>query len=142
MTGLERIVEKIAEENKQATDAILEKTTEQANRMLADAREDANAKAARVVDEAKKEADRIVSVAKSQAESITRKRYLQVRNAVVATAPSPSCDDVGVVATLAANQFPAKSLINPASNISLALPAGTANGSICHESVFASASHW
>ena len=83
MTGLERIVEKIAEENKQATDAILKKTAEQANRMLADAREGANAKAARVVDEAKKEADRIVSVAKSQAESITRKRYLQVRNAVV-----------------------------------------------------------
>ena len=83
MTGLERIVEKITAENKQATDAMLEKTGEQANRMLAEAREDANAKAERVVDEAKKEADRIVGVAKSQAESITRKRYLQVRNAVV-----------------------------------------------------------
>ena len=83
MTGLERIVEKIALENKQATDAMLEKTGEQANRMLAEARESANAKADRIVDDAKKEADRIVSVAKSQAESITRKRYLQVRNAVV-----------------------------------------------------------
>ena len=83
MTGLERIVEKIALENKQATDAMLEKTGEQANRILAEARESANAKADRIVDDAKKEADRIVSVAKSQAESITRKRYLQVRNAVV-----------------------------------------------------------
>ena len=83
MTGLERIVEKIAAENKQATDAMLEKTGEQANRILAEARESANAKADRIVDDAKKEADRIVSVAKSQAESITRKRYLQVRNAVV-----------------------------------------------------------
>ena len=83
MTGLERIVEKIAEENKQATDAMLEKTGEQANRMLAEARQSANEKAERVVDEAKKEAERIVAVAKSQAESITRKRYLQVRGAVV-----------------------------------------------------------
>ncbi len=83
MTGLERIVEKIAAENKSATDAMIEQTSEQANRMLASAREQANAKAQRVVDDAKKEADRIVSVAKSQAESVTRKRYLEIRNAVV-----------------------------------------------------------
>ena len=83
MTGLERIVEKTAAENKSATDAMIEQTSEQANRMLASAREQANAKAQRVVDDAKKEADRIVSVAKSQAESVTRKRYLEIRNAVV-----------------------------------------------------------
>ena len=83
MTGLERIVEKIAAENKAATDAIIEEATEQANRLLSSAREDAAAKAQRVTDDAKQEADRIVDVAKSQAESITRKRYLQVRNAVV-----------------------------------------------------------
>ena len=83
MTGLERIVEKIAAENKTATDAVIERAGEQANRLIARAKEDANAKAQRVVDDAKKEADRLVSVAKSQAESITRKRYLQVRNAVV-----------------------------------------------------------
>ena len=83
MTGLERIVEKIAAENKAATDAMIAETTEQANRMIATAREDASNKAQKIVDNAKAEADRIVAVAKSQAESLSRKRYLQVRNAVV-----------------------------------------------------------
>jgi len=83
LTGLERIVEKIAAENKAATDAMIEQTTEQANHMLVRAREDASQKAQKIVDDAKAEADRIVSVAKSQAESISRKRYLEVRNAVV-----------------------------------------------------------
>ena len=95
MTGLERIVEKIAAENKQATDAMLEKTGEQANRILAEARESANAKADRIVDDAKKEADRIVSVAKSQAESVTRKRYLEIRNAVVNDVLSAAYEQIG-----------------------------------------------
>ena len=95
MTGLERIVEKIAAENKSATDAMIAQTSEQANHMLARAREDANAKAQRVVDEAKKEADRIVSVAKSQAESVTRKRYLEIRNAVVNDVLSAAYEQIG-----------------------------------------------
>lgn len=95
MTGLERIVEKIAAENKSATDAMIEQTSEQANRMLASAREEANAKAQRVVDDARKEADRIVSVAKSQAESVSRKRYLEIRNAVVNDVLSEAYEKIG-----------------------------------------------
>ncbi len=95
MTGLERIVEKIAAENKSATDAMSEQTSEQANRMLASAREQANAKADRIVDDAKKEAERIVSVAKSQAESVTRKRYLEIRNAVVNDVLSAAYEQIG-----------------------------------------------
>jgi len=83
LTGLERIVEKISAENKQTSDEIVARATEQANLLLSRARQEANEKAQNVIDDAKKQADRIVGIAKSQAESITRTRYLQVRNAVV-----------------------------------------------------------
>ncbi|MGN1442356.1 MAG: V-type ATP synthase subunit E [Acutalibacteraceae bacterium] len=83
MTGLEKIIEKIAEDSAEECKNIISQAKEQADQMIADARNEARKKANKITDEAKAQADKKLAVSKSGAESITRNRYLSVKNAVV-----------------------------------------------------------
>ncbi len=94
MTGLDRIVSKIEDEGRQHADAILSEAKAEAERILAEARERAAKKAVALLEKTKDEAARKVSVAKSSAESITRKRYLEIRNAVMNDVISAAYEEI------------------------------------------------
>lgn len=83
MTGLEKIIEKISLDSAESCSSIIDSATKQAQEIIADAKNDARKQAAEIVEKAQKEADRRNMVAKSSAETITRTRYLEVRNAIV-----------------------------------------------------------
>lgn len=83
VTGLEKIIEKIAEDSAEECKTILSEAKAQADKIVADARNEARKKANDITDKAKAQADNKLAVSKSGAESITRNRYLFVKNAVV-----------------------------------------------------------
>ena len=83
MTGLDRIVAKIAEESKQKTDSIIAEARQTADEIIAEAKAESQKEADKIIAAAKAEADRKIAVARSAAEAVTRNRYLKVRNAVV-----------------------------------------------------------
>jgi len=83
MTGLEKIQEKILAQSKVNCDQIVANANEEAKAILINARE----KAAELSDEIIRNAEALSEkknvLAKSGAESITRNRYLEVRNAII-----------------------------------------------------------
>lgn len=83
MTGLEKITEKILLEAQQNCDKIIEDASLKVKEILAEARLEANAKSREIIEKAEAEANRKNAVAKSTAESITRNRYLEIRNAIL-----------------------------------------------------------
>lgn len=94
MTGLDKIIEKIAEDSAQECKKIVADATVQAEKIIADARNDARQEAGKITDAAKAQAEKKLAVAKSNAESITRNRYLAVRNAVVNDIISASYEEI------------------------------------------------
>lgn len=82
MTGLEKIVEKIGAESDRICAEIIEKANAEASRIIANARSESSASADAVIDKAKLEAQRTVAAAKASAETITRTKYLEVKNAI------------------------------------------------------------
>lgn len=83
LTGLERIIEKIAAESREKCNSIISDAKAKADSILAEARAESTREADAAVDLGKDEAKKIELSAKSKAESITKTRYLQVKNAVV-----------------------------------------------------------
>ena len=83
MTGLDRIIEKILLQSQENCNAILNEASLEVKKIISEAREKANKKSAEIVAKATAEAKKIEAVAKSSAESITRNRYLEIRNAIL-----------------------------------------------------------
>lgn len=83
MTGLDRIKEKILAQSQENCDKIIADATSQARSIIRKARDDANEKAIEIITAAEKTANRKNAVSKSTAESITRNRYLEIRNAIL-----------------------------------------------------------
>lgn len=83
MTGLDKIVGRIASDSAQECVDILNEAKAQAEKIVADAKNSARQKANGITNEARLLADKKIAVSKSSAETITRNRYLSVRNAVV-----------------------------------------------------------
>ncbi len=83
MTGLDKIKEKIEEQSRENCEKIFAETNLKIKKMIAEAREEGNRRAAEIVDAAQREADKKNAVSKSTAESITRNRYLEIRNAIL-----------------------------------------------------------
>ena len=83
MIGIERIVEKILEQSQKNCDAILLQAASDVKDIITQARVQANEQSKKIIDDAKCEADRIQTVSKSTSESITRNRYLEIRNAIL-----------------------------------------------------------
>ena len=83
MTGLDKITQKIAQESREKIDAVLAEANRAAAQILADGRTEADAQANRIIADANDEANRITAAARAKAESLTRTKYLEVKNAVV-----------------------------------------------------------
>ncbi len=83
MTGLDKIKEKIEEQSRENCDKIFAETNLKIKKMIAAAREEGNRLASEIVDAAQAQADKKNAVSKSTAESITRNRYLEIRNAIL-----------------------------------------------------------
>lgn len=83
MTGLDRIIEKIIAEAQKNCDAILSEASAEVKEIISDARAKAKAESEKILSDAHKTAVRKQAVSKSTAESITRNRYLEIRNAIL-----------------------------------------------------------
>ena len=83
MTGLDKIIEKILLQSQENCNAILNDASAQVKKIIAEAREKANKESSEIIARANAEAKKIEAVAKSSAESITRNRYLEIRNAIL-----------------------------------------------------------
>lgn len=83
MTGLDKIVEKILEQSQINCNAILNDAALQVKNIISEARGIANKKSGEIIAKAQAEAKKIEAVSKSTAESITRNRYLEIRNAIL-----------------------------------------------------------
>ncbi len=83
MTGLERIKEKIIIQSQENCDRIIEKANIEAKNIIRKARDNANAKAFEIISDAERHAARKNAISKSTAESITRNKYLEIRNAIL-----------------------------------------------------------
>ena len=83
MTGLEKITEKILLESQKNCEKILENGTAQVKEILANAKLVADEKSKAIIDSAEADAAKKNAIAKSSAESITRNRYLEIRNAIL-----------------------------------------------------------
>lgn len=83
MTGLEKIQEKILAQSKLNCDAIIEKANNEAKDILINARKKAKEASDEIIYNAEKLSEKKTLLAKSGAESITRNRYLEVRNAII-----------------------------------------------------------
>lgn len=83
LTGLEKIIEKIAAESLEKCNSIISEAGKKGDELLAEARAKASRDSDAVIAGGKAEAEKIELSAKSKAESITKTRYLQVKNAVV-----------------------------------------------------------
>lgn len=83
MTGLDKIKEKIEEQSRESYEKIFAETNLKIKRMIAEAREEGNRRASEIVGAAQAQADKKNAVSKSTAESITRNRYLEIRNAIL-----------------------------------------------------------
>lgn len=83
MTGLEKIQEKILAGSEENCERIIMQANEEAKAILIAARQQAAEKAEAIIKSAEKLAEKKQLLAKSGAESITRNRYLEVRNAII-----------------------------------------------------------
>lgn len=83
MTGLEKIVEKIGEESLEKCRAKIADAEEEGRRIILEAKNKAEKDAAEILLNGKKEAERKNAVSKASAETITKTRYLEVKNAVI-----------------------------------------------------------
>ena len=83
MTGLDKIIEKILLQSQENCNAILNDASAQVKKIISEAREKANKESSDIIAKANAEAKRIEAVSKSSAESITRNRYLEIRNAIL-----------------------------------------------------------
>ena len=83
MTGLEKIVEKIAAESLEKCNSIISDAEKKSDELIAENRARANRDGEAIVAEGRAKAKKINLSAKAKAESITRTKYLEVKNAVV-----------------------------------------------------------
>lgn len=83
MTGLEKITEKILSDSQKNCEKILEDGAQKVKEIISDAKTEADRCFSQIIKEAEKKADRKIAIAKSSAESITRNRYLEIRNAII-----------------------------------------------------------
>lgn len=83
MTGIEKIVEKIREESLNRCEAVIAEAKENAGEILFDERKKAEKEAEKIISEGKNKALKKENAARSAAETISKTRYLEVKNAIV-----------------------------------------------------------
>ena len=83
MTGLQKIIKKIEDDSIEKCASIIDEAEKRASALINEARSEANKIAQDTVMKAQYEADRITAVAKSSAETVSRMKYLEVKNAII-----------------------------------------------------------
>lgn len=83
LTGIEKIIEKIRQESLEKCNAIIAEAKENGNELVAASKAKAEKDAEKIINDGKKEAARKEAAAKAAAETITKTRYLEVKNAIV-----------------------------------------------------------
>lgn len=83
MTGIEKIVKKIYEQSQHNCDEILAQANLRVKEIIAEARSEAARQSEEIIRDAQEKAKKKAVVAKSTSESITRNRYLEIRNAIL-----------------------------------------------------------
>lgn len=83
MTGLEKILYKIEDESKITCSDIIAKANAEAQEIISNAEAQAKKQEVEIVSKATEEAERKIAVARSSAETISRTKFLEVRNAIV-----------------------------------------------------------
>jgi len=83
LTGIEKIVEKIREESLRKCETVIAEAKENGNEIILEAKKEAAKTAFDITEKGKKEAERKVAAARSAAETISKTRYLEVKNAIV-----------------------------------------------------------
>lgn len=83
MTGIEKIVEKIRQESLEKCNAIIAEAKDNGNEIVLASKMKAAKEAEIIIENGKKEAARKEASAKSAAETISKTRYLEVKNAIV-----------------------------------------------------------
>lgn len=83
MTGLQKIIKKIEDDSIEKCASIIDEAEKRASALINEARSEANIIAQDTVMKAQYEADRITAVAKSSAETVSRMKYLEVKNAII-----------------------------------------------------------
>lgn len=94
MTGLEKIQEKILAGSDENCERIITQANEEAKAILIAARQQAAEKAEAIIKSAEKLSEKKQLLAKSGAESITRNRYLEVRNAIINDIVSAAYEEI------------------------------------------------
>lgn len=94
MTGLEKIIDKIESESRDNCNKIISQAQARCEEIMNKAQSEASQRYSKTVSDAKKEADRKIAVSKSSAETITRTKYLEVRNAVINDIISASYEEI------------------------------------------------
>ena len=83
MTGIEKIVEKIREESLRKCEATIAEAKENGAEIIFEEKQKAQKEAEKIIADGKKLAEKKVSAARSSAETISKTRYLEVKNAIV-----------------------------------------------------------
>lgn len=83
MNGIDKIVDKIMEQSQSECDEILSKAALEVKNIIATARAKAAKQSEEIIAQAEAAASKTNAVAKSTAESITRNRYLEIKNAIL-----------------------------------------------------------
>lgn len=83
MTGIEKIIEKIRQESLEKCNSIIAEAKRDGNEIIAEAKMKAQKKAEEIIEKGRIEAARKEAMAKSAAETVTKTRYLEVKNAIV-----------------------------------------------------------
>ncbi len=83
MTGIEKIVEKIREESLRKCETVIEEAKENGTEIIFDEKQKAQKEAEKIIAEGKKTAEKRIGAARSAAETISKTRYLEVKNAIV-----------------------------------------------------------
>lgn len=83
LTGIEKIVEKIREESLRKCETVIAEAKENGNEIILEAKSEAAKASFDITEKGKKEAEKRIAAARSSAETISKTRYLEVKNAIV-----------------------------------------------------------
>lgn len=83
MTGIEKIVEKIREESLRKCESVIAEAKENGSEIIFAEKQNAQKEAEKIIADGKIIAEKKVSIARSAAETISKTRYLEVKNAIV-----------------------------------------------------------
>ncbi|MBR3815534.1 MAG: hypothetical protein IKJ27_02270 [Clostridia bacterium] len=94
MTGLDKITEKILTDSHKCCEKVLEDGAQQVRDIITEAKAEGERQFTQIIKEAEKKAEKKIAAAKSNAESITRNRYLEIRNAILNDVISASYEKI------------------------------------------------